>query len=335
MLKLYSAALLISLLFFGVSSSDGASHQSVAIWYIVNKSADKNYDYLETVFPESLAVSIGNNSPLVVSAPASVENELYEEKVSLKKSCSPSRAREMAEKIKTDFFVYGEFVPVKKNNIKTTLRIYSRKADTFFTFNETIVIAAEIFPFVDKITSVIINYVLRNGQYIADVIPERRKLAFITGISDTEIHELYLSFMRAGYRVSFIQNNSFNNKIDDRSIMSFFYITTKHNSYNSALIEEDCTSEAPQGCFADKEDDSLKRLYYSVDGDVDCLIIIGFNNKRRKSAWVRGIDLKNRNLIWIQPEITGSSIYEISNKIVTHMQTPPPDPFTDKNIGDD
>ena len=333
MLRLYWAAFLILFFFFGVSPSNGASYQSVAIWYVINKSSNKNYDYLETVFPESLAKSISNNSSLIVSAPGSVKDALHKEKASLDKICSPLEIREIAKKIKIDFFVYGEFVPVQGNNIKTTLHVYSRKTDSFFTFNETVVITAEIFPFVDKITSVIINYALK-GQYIDDVIPKGRKLAFITGISDPELHELYLSFMRAGYRVSFIQNNSVNSKINNKSIMSFFYITTKNNSYNSALIEEDCGSVAPQNCFTDEEDDSLGGLYSSVQGDVDCLVIIGFD-RRRKSAWVRGIDLKTRNLIWIHPKITGSSIYEISDKMIMRMQTPMPNPFTDKDLGDD
>jgi len=355
MLRLYSAAFLILFLFLGALSSSGASQkflntrlrtrimapssngvgsQSIAVWYIVNKSADKDYDYLETVFPESLAASIGNISPLVVDTPGFVKDELHKKNISLEKKCSPSDVRETAKKIKADFFIYGEFVPVKKNNVKITLRVYSKKTDTFFTFSETVVIVAEIFPFVDKITSVIINYVSRDGQYIDELIPEGSKLAFVTGLSDAEIHELYLSFLRANYKISFIQNNSVNNKINNKSIMSFFYVTTKNNSYNSALIEENCSSEIPQNCFANEEDDSLRRLYTSMQGNVDYLIIVGFD-KRRKSAWVRGIDLKNRNLIWIHPELTGSSIYEISNKMIKYMQTPMPNPFTDKDLGDD
>ena len=335
MVKFYSAAFVILVLFFGASSSNGASRQSVAMWYIINKSAnEKSYDYLETVFPESLTASINNISQLAVSSPGVFEDVLHKEKLSLEKYCSPSDVREIAEKTKTDFFIYGEFFPVKKNNIRTTLRIYSRETDTFFTFNETVVIVAEIFPFVDKITSVIINYILTNGRYIGGIIPDSRKLAFITGLPDTEIHELYLSFMRAGYRLAPIQNNSVSNKIDDKSIQSFFYITTKNNSYNSSLIEEDCSPLSPGVCFADEEDDSLQRLYSSVKGDVDYLIIVGFN-KRRKSAWVRGIDLKNRNLIWIHPQITGASIYEISNEMIIQMQTPMSNPFADKKLSDD
>ena len=333
MLRLYSTTFLALLLLLGALPSKGASYQSVAVWYAVNKSVDEDYDYLETVLPESLAVSIRNISPFSVVTPGFVEDELYKKNVFLGKKCSPLEAREAAIRIKTDFFVFGDFVPVRKNNIKVTLNIYSRKTDTFFTFNETIVIAAEIFPFVDKITSVIVNYVLRDGQYIEGVISEGRKLAFITGLSDAETHEMYLAFMRAGYKISFIQNNSVNNKIDDKSIMSFFYITTKNNSFNSALIEEDCSSETPQNCFVNEEDDSLRRLYSSVQG-VDCLIIVGFD-KKRKSAWVRGIDLKNRNLIWIHPQIKGSSVYEISNEMIMYMQTPLPDPFAGKGLGDD
>ena len=325
-------AFLVLFLFLGISPSSGAPQQSIAIWYVVNKSSDKDYDYLEKIFPESLALSISNVSSFVVNRPDFIEDELYKKKASLEKECSPSDVREIAKKIKTDFFVYGEFVPVKKNNIRTTLRIYSRKSDTFFTFTETVVITAEIFPFVDKITSAIINYVSED-RYIDRVIPEGRKLAFITGISDVEIHELYLSFMRAGYKVSFVQNSSVNSRINDKSIMSFFHIATKNNSYNSAVIEADCYSPTPKDCYANEEDDSLKRLYASA-GDVDCLVIIGFD-KKRESAWVRGIDLKNRNLIWIEREITGSSIYEISNKMIMRMQTPMPDPFADKKLGTD
>ncbi|MDR3237964.1 MAG: hypothetical protein LBT84_05625 [Spirochaetia bacterium] len=323
-MKIYAAIILLLLL--GFSDAIGAPKQSISIGFIINKSRDKkDYDYLESVLQSSITTSITNISTIPLNSPDAVKKELAKNKIVLKRNCTPQEVREAAKKIKTDFFIYGDFIPIKDNSIKITLHIYSQKTDSFFTFTETALLSAEIYPFVDKITAVILNYASWDGTYIAQTIPSGRRIALLTSLPDEELNEFYLSFMRAGYKVLFIQNNADSDKIDYKTVGAFFYITTKNNSYNSLSIEAACYAESPN-CFADKEDDAFRRLYDSLNKNVDCLIIVGFD-KNDKSAWIRGIDLKSRNLVWINQKITGSSIYEVSKKMIQQMQTPLPSPF--------
>lgn len=313
----------IILVFLGIILSNTTTYgavDSIAFGYITNTSKDKSYDYLETVLPHSIASSLKNSSNISITHTGKSIDKLREHNTELKKLLTPQEAQETARKIGSNFFLYGYFSPVGKNEIRITINLYSNKTGNFFTFAQIEILRAEITPLLDKITSTLINFVSGNEIYMANRIQKKAGIGFITDLSPTEMNEFYLPFLKTDYRMMHIQNNSIETNINYKNIDAFYYITTEKSSYNNISSLEEATNADLS--FLKQKKATLRLLEESCGGNLDYIIIIGFN-RSKKSAWLRGINARTQALMWIQPEIKGNSIQDICNEIIIRMRKEP------------
>ena len=58
-------------------------------------------------------------------------------------------------------------------------------------------------------------------------------------------------------------------------------------------------------------------------------MVIGFN-KKRTSAWLRCINMKNMNLMWMQSNIKGGDVTAITEKVIKKMTKKMKIPFADR-----
>jgi hypothetical protein len=77
------------------------------------------------------------------------------------------------------------------------------------------------------------------------------------------------------------------------------------------------------------KDDALTRLRDAFSEKIDYLMIIGFNGSRT-SAWMRCIDIKEKDLVWIKDDYrpgAGDPLVSLSQKIVDSLTQPVANPF--------
>ena len=63
----------------------GKAAGDVAFGYLLNRSGNANYDYLETIFPNSFASSLASQYMMTVLRPASVDERFRKRGMELKK----------------------------------------------------------------------------------------------------------------------------------------------------------------------------------------------------------------------------------------------------------
>ena len=346
--RLFASILFIVLM---LASATGLSaKQTMAFGYLANSSKDQNYDYLETIFPNSFANSMKNIFNVNVVKPHSLREKLSKKKVKLKKYYNPWELPELMEKTKTDLFIYGRFTPMPDNQIEIVMHLYAEGSNMLFTFTNIGRMETEIFRLVDRITVILLNFMVNDNLYLSRTIQKGSRLAFITDISGEHLNSFYYPFLEKGFRLSCTQGNSLYNRFDEDDISPFYNIKTRNNSYDSitdrrkvrflygtwagkpysddltvmrrTYIENDLN-------FLKTKEKTLDSMGKALEGNVDYLIIVGFR-KNRKKAWVRCIDVKSRDLVWMQTEIEGSSEREVAEKMIERMTTPVKDPFREK-----
>ena len=133
------------------------AEQVVAFGYLHNTTKDQDYDYLETIFPNSFAASIHAIYNIDVKKPLQIEKELNLHSQSLKRVYKIFELRDLAEKISADLFVYGSFALLPENRIEITLNTYINGNDEIFSFTNIGKMETEISRLVDRITIIVIN----------------------------------------------------------------------------------------------------------------------------------------------------------------------------------
>ncbi len=334
------------LLFFIIISfffaADAAGKSRIAFGYLANNSDERNYNYLETIFPNSFASSISNIFDVDVVKPHAINEKLSKNKLALKKEYHPYELKKLVDKIGSDIFIYGSFTPLPENRIKIILNLYMKKSHHIFTFTNIGKMETEIFKLVDRITQILINYMDREKIYRRRVIQKGSNLAVLTNISGSDLNEFYITLLEKGYRLVHFQGNQLSNNIDNKMINRFMYISSNDNTYD--YITDYRTIKFPFGSWAGpahkKKVEKMKNIYLKYDYDyldtktnvisrlnsvygntLDYLLIVGFR-KGGKEAWVRSIDLKNNDLIWMQSHIKGKSINDVSGEIIKRMSRP-------------
>jgi len=323
---------------------------TMAFGFLANNSDDENFDYLETIFPNSFANSIKNIFDVNVVKPHSINKRLKEYKIELKKHYDPFELPEIIEKIDSDLFIFGNFTPLPNDQIKIRLHLYANGSNRLFTFTNVGKMETEIFKLVDRITMILLNFMSSEKLYMTSVIPGGSNLAILTNIDGEDLNSFYLPFLNRGFKISSFQGNSLKNLINVDMIETYKNISTDENSYE--IITDHRKVKFLSGTWSGKKyDQDLKHMKYiyrkydydykktkkgilgkissAYSGRINYLLIVGFNEGRSR-AWVRCLNLKTKDLVWMQSNIKGD-VQEIADKMIKRMTTKIKDPF--KNQG--
>jgi len=329
-------------LFIVLLLSPGAwATPSMAFGYLTNKSGDDNYDYLETIFPNSFANSIKNIFDVDVVKPLQVNEQLQKYKNELKKDYAFYELPELVDQIDSDLFIYGTFTPLENDQIRIVLNLYTRGSNRIFRFTNVGKMETEIFRLVDRITSILIDFMSDQNLYITRTVAPGARIAILSNLSGTELNSLYYPFMEKGYKLSYMQGNTLETIVTDEKIDLFRNIYTDENSYE--IITDQRQVKFLFGSWAgdnyirevnafrdtytrydfhfDKtKKETLARLSRSFNNTIDFILVTGFNDSRDK-AWVRCIDLRKQDLIWMQTGISAGSIDEITRLMIERLNT--------------
>lgn len=347
------AALLIpALVLAALLAAAQSASADAAFGYLHNRSENGNYDYLETIFPNSFASSIASLHGITVLKPGIVEERLKKHGLALAKTYAPREVPQVAEKIGADFFIFGDFLPLPGNRIEIRLHICERKTREVFSFVNTGKMETEIFRLVERISGIVATYLQNDGLYKTRAVPPGARLALITNLSGEELNRLYLPFLEKGFPVLCAQNNDAVPAVDDSRFANFRYISTKtgsfeapgeaagplflHGPWNNTGFDREVEGTREffrrfDSGYTETKGKTLEGFSKAFRNSVDVLLIVGFSENRR-SSWVRAIDMKDRNLLWMRSNIAPDSRFDdpvaaIGLKIVDSMGSeagPPP-----------
>jgi hypothetical protein len=308
----------------------------VAFGYLENKSRDANYDYLETIFPNSFANSLRNIFYINILKPAQINKELEKGGLSLEKEYRPHELMELTERIGADYFIYGTFVTLPNDRISISLKLYGRGLNRIFSFSNEGKMETEIFRLVDRITAIMVDFLGTNNFYLSRIIPRGSKLGIFTNLEGADLNYLYCALMNGGYRVASIQGNTLRNDVPEDLLEGFKCVEASETSYQRVsdprsvrflhgtwtgeryYEEITYTREAYRiydTGYLDAKFDALARL--AAQHGIDQVLVIGFN-ALKSTAWVRCLDLKKRDLVWMESNI-GGGLPRICEKILARM----------------
>jgi len=325
---------------------------TIAFGYIYNIKNERNLSYLEFILPNSFANSVNAIFDVNIKKPLELENELSQTGKSLKKDYEYYELPELVNDFKSDIFIFGNFKSAPDNQIKIVLNIYINGYNEIFTFTNYGRMETQVSRIVDRISIIIINFMSEHNLYKVKKIMPGTKLAVLSNLDGEEQNSLLIAFMEKGYPIVCFQNNEICNPIDSSMINRFSYIRTMKNSYDT--VTDWRKSEFYHSTWTDEryfnrikylkdlynkydlnyeilKNDALDKISNAYKNTIDVLIIIGFSNNR-KTSWVRAIDMKEKELIWIQSNIKSDilSFDPISNnvsRIVEGMTADPLNPF--------
>ncbi len=325
----------------------------IAFGYLRNVSGRNSYNYVETIFPASFASSIATVYDVETLKPHQVNARLRKHKTTLKLEYEDVDLPGLADKIKADMFICGQFEPLEGNRIRISLNLYDKKNDEMLAITDVGRMETQIYRIVDRITVMVLNFVNRDRILRLVAIPPGKRIAFLTNLDGAELNSLYAAFMGKGYPVTSFQNTELINRLSDADIDRFKYIRTRENSYyrvddwrKAALrsgtwsttdnIDENARARRIyRDYFTDfsfRHSEMIERLSKAYGNTVDYVMIIGFN-AGRSSAWMRCVDVKERNLVMMQSNIksgAGDPVVSISEKILETINMPMRNPFEEK-----
>ena len=323
----------------------------IAFGYLENRSRDRDYDYLETIFPNSFATSV-KIADVEVFKPQMIDALLKQNfNVKLKKDYDYYELPDIAEMIGSDLFIYGNFNPLSRNRVKIVMHIYFTESKEVLTFTNIGRMETEIFRLVDRITIMVINII--HKFYKIQKIPPGSRLAILTNVDGEEANKIYYAFLKKRYRITSFQSNDLATPLKVRTFDRFRYITTKDNSYSAIRdwrklkffhgtwtgIEYNKRVRYLKALYKkydlnylDIKNMLLGKLNESFDRRIDHILIIGFNEEKSR-AWLRCINIRRRDLIWIQSDIESDTLasdklLNITEKIISYMSTVSKNPLT-------
>ncbi len=354
LLKVISISTPIVLFFL---MTDATAKPNVAFGYMRNTANISDLNYLEFIFPNSFANSINAVFDVNVKKPLQLDKELVEKGKSLKKEYEYYELPDLIKEIKSDIFIFGEFSPLPGNQIKIILNIYVNGYKEIFTFTNIGKMETQIARLVDRISIVVINFMGEQNIYKVRKIMPGTRLSILSNLEGEEQNSMLMAFMEKGYPVLCFQSNELHSiingsAINGSTIQKFRYIRTMKNSYDTindwrkTEFYHSTWTGARYNESADHlkqlfkkydfnyeliKNDSLERLNNAFNGRMDILLIIGFSDNRRAS-WVRAIDIKEKEMIWMQSNINSDTlspdpVMSSVNKIVECMVAEPLNPF--------
>ncbi len=337
MRTLFRAALLCLLMLAAVVAPRAATAATMAFGYLENTGRDANYDYLEKIFPNSFASSIRDIFVVDVMKPDQIEAKLKKRGLTLKKQFKQRELPKYTKAMGADFFIYGSFRILPGNAIAIKLNLYQKKRNKLFTFINEGKMETEIFRLVDRVTRIMVQMLAKSNSYRNKPVAPRSKIAVLTNLDDEQLNRLYFMLFQKGYTVSAVQANGGLRPLDKKLLSIFKNVTSRDNSFDIAT-----SPKGPvllTGTWAGerhaKRIKELSRFMNEYDDDyiatkfkildrlsargVDYLMVICFE---RNGAWIRCIDLKKKDIIWIQANIRGST-EKICRTITENMGTMP------------
>jgi len=326
----------------------GKAAGEVAFGYLLNRSGNANYDYLETIFPNSFASSLASQYMMTVLRPASVDERFRKRGMELKKLYSVDELAQAAGIAGADYFITGSFLPLPGNRIEIRLSVCGRKTMEVFSFTSTERMEAEIFRLVDRVTRVLAAYLRGDGLYKARAVPAGTRIAFITNVSGEELNRFYIPFLEQGFPVLCAQNNDIEALTASGHFAAFRYVTTKtgslepcgdarnvrfyHGPWNNSRFDERVKETRDffrefDLAYAGTKEKALERMARGFGGSADVLMIVGFSRDRRAS-WVRAVDMKDRSLLLMlsiqQPDsLFDDPVAAIAGMIAADLPTAP------------
>ncbi len=333
-----SIFLLLSSVFPSINADAGPT---MAFGYLYNTSEDGNLDYLETIFPNSFANSLQKAFAIDVLKPHEVQKLLARHDITLEKRYKDYEIQPLMEKLSADFFLLGNFTPLPAGRIQISMSMYAKGTNTVFSFTNTGRMETEIFKLVDRISQIMVNFFGTDNLYRTEVIRPGSRLAILSNIEGADLNDFYHTFMSKGYRISGIQGNGLKTLLGNDEIERFKYVSSPKNSFD--LITDTRTFIFKFGPWAgerylDRISD-YRNIYKVYDleyqstrknilgkmsarlGGIDNLLIVGFDPGIGR-AWVRCLDMRENELVWMQSNITGKNSGEIADSIIKSMSAP-------------
>ncbi len=338
MTRIISLVILLATLLMS-APSEGAI---IAFGYLENRSGDKDYNYLENIFLDCCATSIIISGVEVLKPPVINEKLKQNFNIKLKKGYYSYELPELVTMIGSDLFIYGNFNPLPRNRIKIVLNIYFNESREIMTITNIGRMETEIFKLVDRITITVINII--HKFYKTQKIPPGSRLAVLTNVDGEDANKIYYAFLRKRYRITCFQGNELATHLKVRTFDNFRYITTQDNSYAAVTdwrklkffhgtwtgIEYNKRVKYLKGIYKkydlkylDIKNMLLRKLNRSFNNRIDHILIIGFNEDKNK-AWLRCINIRKRDLIWIQSDIESDTLasdklLNITEKVISYM----------------
>ncbi len=342
----------ICLVVLAAYGSAANASTTIAFGFLNNKSDNRNYDYLETIFPNSFASSIRSVFRVEIKKPLQIEEELKRHNLVLKKHYDYSELPEIADRIGADIFIFGNFRPLPANQVRIELHLFARESGEVFTFTNTGKMETEIFRLVDRISLIVINFLGRENLYKRRAVAPGARIALLSNVDGTEFNTLCAAFMDKSYPVTALRSDDLEFAFDPERFETFRYIRTKNCSYDiitdirpvrfyraswtgkKYVAWTDSVKAAYTKYdlnYTDIKNSTLERLRKSLGGNIDVLLIIGFSPDR-KNCWLRAIDVKEKELIWMWSNLEaaalgGDRIRQMGEKISGAMQEEVKNPF--------
>ena len=342
MKRLFSVTALTLLLCIFALRLDAAD--KLAFGYFINTTGNESYDYLEEVFPKSIASAMRNRYKFRTMSPNKIPVLTEKNTNATSKEdriIKGSELKLLSESIPSDFLIYGTFTPAENNRVKIRVSIYKNESDMLFTFEDTGELDFGIFRLVDRIAIQVKNYIDSHTAYKYSVIKKKSKVAILSNIEGSELNSCYFEFLTAGYRISAIHGNDLYSYIDDETNNKFLNIDTAnasieiisnkdeidllHGTWSGVKYNSDILSARDiYSRFGFNFDSSMNSVLKSISGqdrELDYIIIIGFNDSHDE-AWYRCIDIRNNRLMSFQYGIEGDSVNEVTRKIIKGLTAP-------------
>jgi|GEM_PF-673949 hypothetical protein len=319
--------------------------ERLAFGYFINTTNNDEYDYLEEVFPKSIAGTMRNRYNFRTMSPHRIPAITERYTSTINKSEKIITDRDLAflsEAFTADIFIYGTFTPVEKTNrVKMKISVHRFGSDTVFTFEDTGELGIEIFRLSDRVAMRLKNYIDKHTAYKLSAISKKSKVAILSNIEGDELNRCYYAFMKNGYRISPLHGNDIYSRLDDDSIKKMMTIEAANASlefiadkkqlqllhgtwsgvkYYKELLATRDTYNRFSFNFRKEMEQVLSKIS-TQDKELEYIIIIGFNDDH-DTAWYRCIDIKNNRLMSFRSDIKGDTVDEVTQKIITDMTSP-------------
>ncbi len=309
---------------------------TIAVGNFINISSNSSYDYLESILPTALAGSLDSKYRINTIKPREIE-EIIKNK--LQRDYTEQDLYNISSQIKAEYFVFGTFEPQSGNRIKTVINIYKVSSSNIFTFTDIGFLEVELFRLIDKLSLHVKNITDPSMLYQSENIRKNSRLAVLTNIEGEYLNSIYYEILSRGHKLNSFQGHSIYSNLSSEDINKFYYITTNNASYRRIYYPDDIklihgTWSGPDYYKDLKNKQKLYEKYTvnfnstgqkifaeinkSAPGEIDYLLIIGFNDNRNE-AWIRCVNLQTGNMIFTASAISGSSVGDITKKIMATL----------------
>ncbi len=336
-------------LLFSDSADSSRPKPIVAFGFLANETAGGAYSFIETIFPNAFARAIADRYDVEVMPISDTDSVLKKNKDSLKKSYAYYELPELVDKLKAQLFINGSYEVRDGKTFRISVNVFTKGSNEVFTFTNIGKMESDVRRLVERVGVIIMDFFEKDHYKLRDIPPSSR-IGILTNLDNIELNCLYAAFLDKNYQVIAIQGNHLKSYLGNESIEKFKYLRTGRSSFASITDWRKITIHTGSWAnmkhrrgielvkkmyriydlgYAEMKDSALSRFRAAFSDKLDYLMIIGFND-RRTSAWMRCIDLREKDLVWIQDDYrsnAGDPLISLSRKIVESLAQPSANPF--------